>query len=353
VNGKYGYIARTGRILIVPQYARAEDFSEGLAAVTLDNSFPEKWGYIDETGRLVIPPRFQEAGKFSDGVALVNPEILIEHAVFIDETGKEVLNNQQFISPKIKSVSFDHDFSEGLAAIWFHRTEGGSAYGYVNVQGQIVIDPQFSRAFDFREGVAEVNNFAKTDYRLLVDKTGRIVGNLNDLCPSLFAGEVVFSEGLAPAKTNCFADSWGFIDQSGQFVIKPQFASATIFKEDLAIVGFKTPSAAVPSNDSYFDGLRLFGDGGLAYTDMKYGYIYKSGVLVIPARFQGAGVFSEGLAAVKVNGKCGYIDKTGRLVIPAGFDAARPFTDGIASIRVGSRWGYIDKSGTYIWTPSK
>jgi hypothetical protein len=29
VNGKYGYIDRTGRVVIPPQYARAEDFSEG------------------------------------------------------------------------------------------------------------------------------------------------------------------------------------------------------------------------------------------------------------------------------------------------------------------------------------
>lgn len=271
VNGKYGYIDRAGHVVVPPQYSRAEDFSEGLAAVSFDSSYPGKWGYIDTNGRFVIAPRFQEAHSFSDGIARVNPEVLIEHAVFIDKTGREAFRREQFVGPGIKSVLFDHDFSEGLAALLVEKPEGRPSYGYINVNGQIAVGPQFERAFEFREGVAEIEAGESEDHvRGLIDKTGRMVSrNLHDLCPFLFAGEIVFSEGLAPVKTSCFADSWGYVDHSGQFVIKPQFASATIFSQDLAIVGYEIRGAPDPSAASYLDGLQVFGDGGLNYLPTK------------------------------------------------------------------------------------
>ncbi len=41
------------------------------------------------------------------------------------------------------------------------------------------------------------------------------------------------------------------------------------------------------------------------------------GKFVIPAKFDGAWHFSEGLANVEYNGKWGFINKVGKIVIPA------------------------------------
>src|SRR6516225_80814 len=71
VKGKYGYIDKTGKMVIQPTYAGAQRFSDGLAAVQLQPPPAGKVGYIDETGKMVIPPQFETADPFSEGRAPV------------------------------------------------------------------------------------------------------------------------------------------------------------------------------------------------------------------------------------------------------------------------------------------
>ncbi|HEX2640476.1 MAG TPA: WG repeat-containing protein, partial [Pyrinomonadaceae bacterium] len=54
VNGKAGFIDRTGTVVIEPKYEDAYDFSEGLAPIKVDG----KWGFINESGRTIVEPRF-------------------------------------------------------------------------------------------------------------------------------------------------------------------------------------------------------------------------------------------------------------------------------------------------------
>jgi hypothetical protein len=81
---KYGFIDRTGKTLINPQFDLTEGFSEGLAAVEIG----KKWGYIDATGKMVIAPQdWSSAKPFHNGLAQV-----VTHGRwgYIDKTGKYV-----------------------------------------------------------------------------------------------------------------------------------------------------------------------------------------------------------------------------------------------------------------------
>ncbi len=75
--------------------------------------------------------------------------------------------------------------------------------------------------------------------------------------------------------------------------------------------------------------------------------------MVIPLTFEYAEPFSEGFAAVDMGGKWGYIDKTGKLVIKHQFDRAAEFSEGRARVIVGRTRGYINTSGKYVWGPNK
>ena len=92
-----------------------------------------------------------------------------------------------------------------------------------------------------------------------------------------------------------------------------------------------------------------------AKIDDKSGYIDAEGDIIIPARFEEAYGFSEGLAAVKVNGKIGYIDLNGKLVIRPQFDdvpgVLGDFSDGMAQVRKDGKYGYVDMRGNLLVKP--
>lgn len=82
--------------------------------------------------------------------------------------------------------------------------------------------------------------------------------------------------------------------------------------------------------------------------NQKEGFIDGTGKIIVPAEYSTVGMFSEGLAAVKKNGKCGFINTLGEVVIPLSYDIVFwPFCEGMAKVRVNSEnWcGFIDKKG--------
>jgi hypothetical protein len=106
---------------------------------------------------------------------------------------------------------------------------------------------------------------------------------------------------------------------------------------------------------------------GLACVSLagKHGYIDEAGEYIIKPQSAEACEFSEGLAAVKVGSKWGYVDRSGRVVIEPQFDAPSirglgRFQNGLARVMIVTnngkpvqKWGYINQKGKYIWKPTK
>lgn len=82
----------------------------------------------------------------------------------------------------------------------------------------------------------------------------------------------------------------------------------------------------------------------------KEGFINSDGDLVIVARFEDVGLFSEGLAAAMIDGKWGYISENGKWVIQPRFAMAGQFHSGRASARINfsDPYGYINTNGKFV-----
>jgi hypothetical protein len=82
-------VDNTGREIVAPKYYYANDFSDGLAAVSADGF---RWGYIDKTGHEVLPQQYKFARDFKGGYAVAK----IEKGVYsyyglINKKGEEVI----------------------------------------------------------------------------------------------------------------------------------------------------------------------------------------------------------------------------------------------------------------------
>ena len=126
----------------------------------------------------------------------------------------------------------------------------------------------------------------------------------------------------------------------------PATLTATVSETATAtLTGALTPKPTDPYADdiALTDEYELFQDSSTG----KYGYKH-NGRVVIPAKYDDAWDFSEGLASVKINGKWGFIDKTDTMVIPAKYDYAWTFSNGKARVKLNDRWFRIDRNGNEV-----
>jgi TonB family protein len=97
----------------------------------------------------------------------------------------------------------------------------------------------------------------------------------------------------------------------------------------------------------------FFFSGSLACVRIgnKYGFMDKTGAIVIPLKYEKAYPFSEGLAAVSINGQWGFIDTKREEIIAPQFEFAENFSEGLAAVEKNGKWGYIDRKGKLLIDP--
>lgn len=138
--------------------------------------------------------------------------------------------------------------------------------------------------------------------------------------------------------------SAGYIDRQGRIAIPPQFFISGNhggdFFSGLAMVGTEDSDFYIDPSGNRMAPIRGYSVGdfseGFAVatsrSERKTGFIDRTGKLSIPAIFQDARSFSEGLAVVKFQGSYGYIDQQGKFAIPPRFAYATGFSDGHAFV---------------------
>ena len=81
----------------------------------------------------------------------------------------------------------------------------------------------------------------------------------------------------------------------------------------------------------------------------KWGILTADGEQLAEVKFDSVGVFHDGLAVVKAAERYGYIDRSGAIVIPIQWIAAYDFSEGLAALRVDKKhFQFINTAGTVV-----
>ncbi len=362
IKGKMGILDKAGKV-VVPlelEYDEAGEFHEGLMAVMqidrasyrkevgdvnpadADEEEPDytitrhaKVGFMDATGELVIPlaytcPFYAGNGcgdpeylmpKFSEGLAAVmNDDRQQSHAFlqnsgkfgYIDKAGKVVI---PFL------YDYAAPFSEGLAYVC-----QGDKFGYIDAAGNVVVpivyDCDYYYGCDSEDGlIAEqffFHGFAP------VSKIAPEVALKRDLIDTVVRAAVPTPYALPGKGGNSYAPmQYGLIDKAGNAMVPMRYGWIDW--------GSGSPAATYSEAGIYGDQT-----GYIAVTD--------EGITPVDG-YDDVWEFCEGFAAVArgeaLNQKWGFIDETGREVVPCIYEKVDDVSEGLAAVRVDGRWGFI------------
>lgn len=196
VNLLYGLIDPSGDYVIPPKYSYIGEFSEGRAQVrdglktkmidekgnvlfaTNGDIFPMKnnravfsivdeesewkYGYIDREGNVIISPQYRYARSFEEGKAVV--ENMTGGYSIIDPEGN-IISNLDY--------AFIGGIGEGLLSF---QEKLGDQYGYIDIEGNIIIPAQFDTAEEFQDGRAVVSIQQDSGfYYGLINRNGKYI----------------------------------------------------------------------------------------------------------------------------------------------------------------------------------
>lgn len=214
-------------------------------------------------------------------------------------------------------------------------------WGFVNREGDWIIDPRWDQVMDFSEGRAAV---AEESQWGIINRQGEYVlePGLRSQTYTMAAGTRIgdsplkpFAGGCAAAVADTASEPPFFVDRDGQFHWRNALPRS-LSEHDVREFGSFSEGRA------WF---RVF-DPGLGD---PHGWIDANGGIVLEADFMGAGDFVDGLApAATERESWGFIDPDGELVLPGKWTLrhARAFSDGRALVDTGTYdWAYFDREG--------
>ncbi len=293
------YLNDKGKVAVETEFS-ASYFSDGLSRAHFDRMV----GYINTKGKVAIDARFYDGLQFSDGLAWVTYEN--SYPIAINKSGKEKFT--------LENVLRVNQFSEGLAVFRCTSEDGSTTlYGAVNKSGKTVIAPQTNEFRSFSQGKAACQNSDSYKWGYM-DKSGKVVINFQ------FDEVQDFNEnGMACVK---LGDNWGVINAKGEYVINPRFNRIWADGDWFMIyengkVGWCDKKGTYTINPQ-FDTALLFNGSDLApvMNDRKWGYVNKKGVVEIPYQFEQATSFiNDKVAVVEMGDQFGMIDKKGKYIV--------------------------------------
>lgn len=268
---------------------------------------------------------------------------------------------------KYRTFSWNNDKSKAQLAILLkptieqtnssfpklHTICRNGKYGFVNHEGEIVIQCKWTKVDDFREGLAVVDDSS--------GKYGYLDLNGNRVIPCMWDRAEPFEDGMAVVKVKSGAWDYksGVIDKDNNLIISTTYNSLEYIGDGLFKHYQSNSKYGIINKDNenvsspYWYSLGRFCNGLCPAQDRegehRYGYIDKTGQIVIPYWWNSADCFSEGLAVVMdKDRKYGVIDIQGNIVIPCYYEGLKGFCEGLCAFEKDGKRGFINNKDEVV-----
>jgi len=277
------------------------------------------YGFIDKSGNWKIAASFIVANDFNEGYAIVIKYLNGKDNYFlIDKSGNIKFQFPLGLKPEMERVK------EGLILV---KDKKSWMYGYLDVNGKLVIPCKYSLASEFNEGLAKVNvanEFGEYKWGF-VDKSGSIKINFK------FSKEPTnFNSGLSMIQDT--QNHFGFIDKNGNVVIEPKFERTFPFDSGYALVSNEEDQRNLIT--------RIIDTKGTTISTLKDVSIYQG--------------FKGGFALAVVRDGYNFIDTKGNFLLSHPISYPSSFSGGIAIIywnddKFQSHEEVIDNTGKVLF----
>ena len=246
----------------------------------------------------------------------------------------------------------------GVGAFSVEHTDSGDVatqkYVFIDSAGKQAIPDIYLYAEPFHDGLAHVTTM---DWKgpKLIDNTGKTVLDLGE-----YSNILDYDEGLVvvTGKTDF---KRGVVDITGAEII-PCEHDFLFIRDGLLLAadgtgdGFsyslfdRTGKAITDTAYDEFPGSGTLGadEWIAAGRDGKYGFLDKSGHVVIPFEYDETGVCGESVYALKENGKWCLIDNNGDAISSVEFDMVGQFSECLALAGISGKYGFINTSGEIV-----
>jgi hypothetical protein len=279
IGGLWGVIDRTGKVIIPPIWDEVRYPLSDLAEVRLS----DKWGVVDRTGKIIVPIRFDDirGTPYNSLIAVVENG----RTFYVQPDGHGTMAFELICPKKLFSSPKQVGFSFRVKSVIF---KCGKHYGLIDAKGNFLLDPVWDDIGRFYDGRAIIKSGKAMG---IIDEDGRFI-----LKPSEEFNISGYYEGLA-GFSRISGDSMGCFDLNGRIIFELPLQRLLSFRQGLAV-------ARQPAKNG---------------RPQKEGYIDKTGVWVIKARFHNARPFNGPLAYVSqptgiATSEEGYINRKGDVI---------------------------------------
>jgi hypothetical protein len=297
-------------MVLQPSFLTLDAFVNGLSKAGLDTDGNTlemigrgHYGFVDKAGRFAVEPRYRYVERFSEGLARVTighapaaPGMFGLRKWRAERAGLRKPDTNGYVRPDgafaVEPVyTSAGSFSDGLACVG-----DASGYWYIDHGGNKVFGP-FESAHDFSGGVAVVTCRPKGLCLLRRDGTTSSVQE--------YGHGVSFFNGCG--RVQVYVGKFvGYLDTYGNVAVAPAFSAGSTFREDRAAVKVKR----------------------------KWGAIDPAGNLVVELAYDESFLFHDGVALVQRDGERMFIDLTGNVVLRPKYEPDDVFREGLAIVRM-------------------